>query len=177
MSPPAVDRPQPPAAGPDPPAGGRSRPHPPGKAASLATGLALFFLALALLALALGPTYLDQDVWRIQEQTQQVLAPAERLAADVERAQMGQMAALEAFLTAGEGQARQRYRSAQASENRAIEGLQNLVPALPLEARAGVQQQLTQFHACHIFSYLAWRWGRFCAAPAQIGLHRFQLII
>ncbi len=121
-----------------------SRKGTPGRGASRATALALFFLALALLALALVPPYRDREVRRLHEQVQDVLVPAEGLAADVVAAQRAQMAALESFLTTGEGQARQRYRREEAREAEAFQALQSLVSAMPLEARALVQQGLSR---------------------------------
>ena len=121
-----------------------SRTDPLGRGASWATGLALFFLALSLLALTLVPAYRERDVRRIHEQVQEVLVPAEGLAADVEGAQVAQMAALEAFLATGEGTARQRYRTEQSRENLAFEALQSLVGDFAPEAQGEVQQALTR---------------------------------
>ncbi len=122
------------------PAGARA----PGAGASWATGLALLFLFVTLLALALAPAYLSRDLREIQAQLREVMAPAEDAAADIEGAQEAQMAALEAFLTTGQGQARQRYRNAERAEQEAFQTLQRLVDSLPLRARTEAQEKLAR---------------------------------
>jgi len=102
----------------------------------LVTALSLLFLVSTLLALAVVPTFLDQRVAEVQERIQDVLGPAEKLAAEVELAQAKRLAAVEAFLfSGGETRFRQRYREARRDENRAFEALRQLLGQLNVDVR------------------------------------------
>jgi PAS domain S-box-containing protein len=99
----------------------------------VATSLSLFFLLGALLALAFVPAYLNTQVAQVQEQIQEVLGPAEQLAAEIELAQTRRLAALEAFLYSGDPDFRQRYREAEREERRLYDTLQPLARGIDLD--------------------------------------------
>jgi len=99
----------------------------------VATSLSLLFLLGALLALAFVPAYLNRQVAQVQEQIQEVLGPAEQLAAQIELAQTRRLAALEAFLYSGDRDFRQRYREAEREEMRLDAALRPLARRISLE--------------------------------------------
>lgn len=108
-----------------------------------ATAVTIFLLLLvlaALLALAFVPSYLNQDVALVQEQIEEVLQPAEALAAEVELAQTRQMAALEAYLFSGEGRFRQQYRDAHRDETEAFAALRTLTQGMSFPTREAISR-------------------------------------
>ena len=82
----------------------------PGRGAAWATGLALLFLFVSLLALVLLPVRLKNEVDVVHEWIQGVLEPAENSVAEIQSAQGRQREAVFSFLLLGEAQSRQRYR-------------------------------------------------------------------
>jgi len=98
----------------------------------IATILSVLFLVSALLALAILPAYMNQQVAEVQERIQDVLGPAERLAAEIELAQTRRLAAAEAYLYTGQQRFRQRYRDAYREELASYEELQPLTDGMDL---------------------------------------------
>lgn len=98
----------------------------------IATILSILFLVSALLALAILPAYMNQQVAEVQERIQNVLGPAERLAAEIELAQTRRLAAAEAYLYTGQQRFRQRYRDAYREERASYDELQPLTDGMDL---------------------------------------------
>lgn len=109
-----------------------------GRGAALATGFALLFLFLTLLALIVVPTFLERGPRGIQEEIQNVLEPAERLAARVEFAQARQMEAYQAFLLSSDADSRERYRAAREEEERDALALLTLTDSMSAQVRERV---------------------------------------
>ncbi|MCJ7626794.1 MAG: hypothetical protein MUO50_00255, partial [Longimicrobiales bacterium] len=113
----------------------RSRVASPGRWAARATGFALFFLFLSLLALALAPIWLERDVGVVEDRIQKVLEPGERLAAKIQFAQARQMEAFHSFLLLGDARARLRYRGARAEEAAAFDTLGVLTEGMSIQVK------------------------------------------
>ncbi len=114
-----------------------------------AMAFSMLVVLSGLLALAFVPPYLNQGVARIQDRIQNVLEPAEGLAAEIELAQTQEWAFLEAWVFTGEGRFRQRYRDAYRAELNAVEALRPLTEGMALttrEAIAGVTLQAFPWH-------------------------------
>ena len=114
---------------------GRSRETAPGRWAGLATGFALFFLFLSLLALAVVPIWLERDVGDVLDRIERVLEPAERLAAKVQFAQARQMESFHSFLLLGDARARLRYREAREEEEAALDTLEVLTAGMSIQVK------------------------------------------
>ncbi|MBT8396519.1 MAG: PAS domain-containing sensor histidine kinase [Gemmatimonadetes bacterium] len=114
---------------------GRARSDQPGRLAAWATGLALLFLLLTLLALVLVPMRLQRDVEEVRERIRTVLEPAERLAERAQFWQAREMEAFYSFLLQGDSESRLRYREAWAAEEATIDTLRTLTEGMSINVR------------------------------------------
>ncbi len=129
---------------------GRSRSAPPGRGAAWATGFSLLFLFLSLLALALVPRRLEQDVGEVRDRIQDVLEPAERLAAKIQFAQARQMEAFHSFLLLGDARSRLRYREARGEEEAAFDTLGVLTGDMSIEVKEEMANFLPLSFSWHL---------------------------
>lgn len=114
---------------------GRLDSAPQGRAAAWATGFALVFLLLSLLALVLVPKRLEEDVQAVRDQIRNVLEPAVGLATTVQSLQARQMEAFYSFLLVGDATSRVRYREARAEEQAALDSLGILTEGMSIQVR------------------------------------------
>jgi len=129
---------------------GRSRSAPPGRGAAWATGFALLFLFLSLLALALVPRRLEQDVGEVRDRIQNVLEPAKRLTAKIQFAQARQMEAFHSFLLLGDARSRLRYREAREEEVPAFDTLGVLTEGMSIPVQEGMANLLSFSVSWHL---------------------------
>jgi len=97
--------------------------------------MALVFIVLTLLALALVPVYLDRSVRVERDRIREVLEPSVRLAARIQTLQARQMEAFYSFLLVGDPASRVRYREARESEEEVVDSLSSLTGGMSLEVR------------------------------------------
>jgi PAS domain S-box-containing protein len=114
---------------------GRLDSAPPGRGAAWATGFALLFLLLSLLALVLVPQRLEEDVRGVRDQIKDVLEPAVGLATNVQSLQARQMEAFYSFLLVGDAASRVRYREAREEEQVALDSLAILTEGMSIRVR------------------------------------------
>jgi len=97
--------------------------------------LALAFVSLTLIALAIVPIYLGQRAARAQERITDQLQPALLASAELSLAQANLVDLLQRFLPAGEGLYRTRYNAAAVREDRLYVDLGERVRALDIDVR------------------------------------------
>ena len=95
----------------------------------------MVFLFLSLLALALVPIRLEEDVRQAAERIRDVLEPADRLAVKVQFTQARQMEAFYSFMLVGDPASRERYREARGEEEAALDTLEGITSGMSLEVR------------------------------------------
>ncbi|MGD2122533.1 MAG: PAS domain-containing sensor histidine kinase [Gemmatimonadota bacterium] len=110
-------------------------PSQPGRGAAWATGFALLFLFLSLLALVLLPSRWEEDVQDLRDQVREVLDPAERLTAKIQFSQAREMEAFFSFLLLGDADSRLRYREAMEAEEAALDTLSTLTEEMSIGVR------------------------------------------
>ena len=103
-------------------------------------GVALAFVALTLIALAIVPIYLGQRAARAQERITELLQPALLASAELSLAQARLVDLLQRFLPAGEGTYRMRYNAAVVREDSLYADLGERVRALDFDVRERLAQ-------------------------------------
>jgi len=102
--------------------------------------MALAFVAVALIALAILPIYLGQRVARAQEQITEHLQPALLASAELSLAQARLVDLLQRFLPAGEGSYRTQYNAAVVREDSLYADLADRVRAMDFDVRERLAQ-------------------------------------
>lgn len=147
------DAPTPPREAPGPAlTGGRSVSEPPrsGRRLERRSAVPLVFVALTLVALAVVPLFVEQEVARIQEEVVEVVEPARAQLSDIQHAQARQTTALQAFLLTREERFRRRYDAARRDEQEAYKALERLAGRLDIAVREGLAALSSTSQSWHL---------------------------